>query len=389
MPQYTSGNTLDFMVGRVLGIKPNASQSEVVNALNARIRQVINGRIYWSDLLARRIISIPNPYTTGTISTTTGSQIVTGTSTAWPVSDVVNTTVALGVQDLGYQEITPASMANIKVDTLLYCDSTGPLPETVAVVEVTPTTFIAQFQNPHNAGFTITSSSLAGLQLNYGSGYPIFTVLSIQSPTQLQMDNPWGGPALSNVEYQIVMMYCTIDPRLKVIVDIVDQQVGRRLESYVPETVVNTTDPQRTATGDPLALLQNTPTVAGTMTYEIWPTPTAARQLFVLCGLQWPDLRMDTDRAPWFIDPNLFVTGAMADVLRIKNVRFGQDTDPYFNPALAMTYEQLFRIQMQEAVNADEAKSQMAYQRNWDEFLGAGGANFWQSHSVDVNYWTL
>lgn len=387
MPQYGSGANLSFLVSRCLAVKPNAQQSEIVNAINGRIRSIINSRIYWSDLLARRIVAVPNPYTTGTITVTTESSLAVGTATSFPYNDKVNTISALPVQDFGYQEITPASMTNIAIDRMLYCDAAGSQPETVAVVETTPTSFWAKFLYPHNPSFTMTSSSLAGLQLNFGDNYPIFTIRSIH-PDGLtaEMDNPWGGPGLSHIPYQALLMYCTIDPFLKVILDIVDQQAGRRLESYVPEEMVNTTDPQRSATGDPLAFVQNTPTEAGTMTYEIWPTPTTARQIYVLCGLQWPDLKLETDRFPWFIDPNLAVIGACADILRINNVRTYLEKDPWFNPPLAMQYEQMFRLQLEEAKNADEAKAQRAYQRNFNELLAAGGANFWQQHDPDLEW---
>jgi hypothetical protein len=393
MSQYQ--DTLSTMVARVLQAKPNAQQSEVVRMLNGRIRQAINSKVYWADLLVRRIISFPAPYTgqsdvggAGTVSYTFNSATVTGSSTTWPVSDLVNTTSTTPVNDIGYVQITPASMTGIKPDMLLYCDATG-TPETIAVVETTTTSFWAKFTLTHTVNFTMTASSFAGRQLYTGSTTPIYTILSVQTATSLTLDNVWGEPSQSAQSYSIQQIYQTIDPNLKVILDVWDHKVGRKLEIYVPLEVVNWTDPQRTATGDPLAVVQHSPSPAGNMQYEIWPFPTVSRQLACLCSLQWPTLKMPFDRPPYFIDPNLFVIGAIADALRIKNLRNVSDQDPYYDPNLAMQYEQMYRIQLEECVNSDQAKAQRAYTHSWENILAAGGANFWQQHDVDVNNWTL
>lgn len=393
MPQYN--DTLATMVARVLQAKPNAQQSEVIRMINGRIRQCINARIYWSDLLVTRVVGFNSPYTgasdtggNGTVAYTFNSATVTGTNTTWPVHDVVNTTSNTAVNDIGYVQITPVSMTGIAVDKLLYADSAG-TPETVAVVQTTATTFWAKFNNTHSTNFTLTCSSLAGQQLYVGTTFPTFTVMSVQSGTSLTLDQPYGGAPQSGQPYSISQIYITIDPNLKVILDAVDQLAGRKLEIYVPTEVVNLTDPQRTSTGDPLAVVQRAPTPAGSMQYEIWPAPDTQRQLWFLCALQWPQLTNATDRGPWFMDPNLFVTGAIADALRIKNIKSVMDQDPWFNPDLAMQYEQMFRIQLEEVVNSDESKSQRAFQHAWDNILAAGGANFWQNHDPDLNAWNL
>lgn len=389
MPQYN--DTLSTMVSRVLAAKPNAQQSEVVRQINERIRSAINSQIYWADLLVRRIISIPAPYTTGTLSLATASTFaIGGGTTSFPVNDVVNTTSNTQVFDYGFQQIFPASMAGIAVDRYLYCDAGNQsVAETVAVVQISPTSFWAKFNNPHATAFTMTSSSLAGLQLNVGMSYPIYTCRAIRDANTVEMDNPWGGPPLTSVQYQLYLIYATIDPNLKVLLDCIDQVAGRVISVYVPVEIVDKIDPQRTATGDPLALVQHSPSEAGSFCQEIWPAPQNARQLWVLCGLQWPELIIDSDRPPWFMDPNMFVNGAIADALRIKNIRFAADSDPYFNPQLARDYEMKYQNMLQLAVNANESKAQRAYSHNWEEIFGNLGANYWQRHDISVDFWTL
>jgi hypothetical protein len=125
------------------------------------------------------------------------------------------------------------------------------------------------------------------------------------------------------------------------------------------------------------------------MMYEIWPRVTVGRQLDCLVGLQWPELKMPNDRPPWFIDSNLFVQGACADALRIKNIKSVMDQDPWFNPELDREYESMYQYNLQMAANADEAKAQRAYSHQWDDILAAGGAQFWVGHDPDLNAWNL
>ena len=125
------------------------------------------------------------------------------------------------------------------------------------------------------------------------------------------------------------------------------------------------------------------------MMYEIWPGTLTARQLWCIVGLQWPDLTLGTDRPPSFIDPNLFVTGATADVLRIKNLRDYNSKDPFWDMNLAREYEALFQMQLQQNISADESKAMRNYQYARSEIYGSRGANYWQSHSADVDAWTV
>jgi hypothetical protein len=158
---------------------------------------------------------------------------------------------------------------------------------------------------------------------------------------------------------------------------------------YVPSTEIDKRDPQRSATGDPLCLAQHSPTEAGSFAYEIWPASMLARQLWVLCGLQWPELQLSTDRPPWFIDSTVFVYGAIADALRIKNIRMAADTDPYFNPQLADKYEIKYEQGVQLAINSNQAKAQTDFQVNRLPGLYGMGSTYMQSHDADLDDWGI
>lgn len=371
------------MVGRIRNFRPSVSEPQVTGWINDRIRQAIDRRTFWSDLLAAGVISLPDAFDDGTVSLTTGSAIVTGVTTGWPVSDVVNATFTSDILDYGYAEATPDDMTGMEVGRYLYVDAaeTPPIPETVPIIEVRRATIIAKFLQAHAATATVTASSLAGLQFRVGRGYPTFTVKSVHADDELELDLPWGGPALTGVSYQILKAYIVFGSDTKDILSVVDQASGRPLRIHVPQVEIAWRDPQRASSGPPQLIVDLSPDAAGNMLYEVWPWQTTARQLGYIYMRQWPELVDENDRPPHFINPSVFIHGALADALRFK--RDGKD--PFFDPALAREYEARFEQGLMDAYNADESKSQHAYDYNFRQISGiGGGANFWQSHDPDL-----
>ncbi len=376
--------TLGSLVGRVSNFRPGASSVDIRDWINDRIRQVLGARTYWTDLITSKVIGVPEQYTTGTVSVASGSRVVNGTATAWPVADLVNTTIPDAIQDIGYVEVTPASMQNITEDSLLYVDAAG-TPETVPVVEVKRESFVGQFAYPHAAGVTVTQSSLAGRQFRLSVSDPVFTVRNVISETVLELTEPWMGAARTDQSYRILLMYLTIAPDLKDILSVKDESTGWPIRLHVPVHEVDHRDPRRTFanTGALLHLVDRGPNAQGNMQYELWPAPTTQRQFSVLYYRQWPDLVNEMDRPPWFINPTIFANGAIADALRWK----GSDKDPYHNPALAEVYESRFLQGLQNAINEDESKFQRAYSWRFSKTYLPAGADYWQAHDPHVNAW--
>ena len=372
-------DSLFTLVGRVRQFRPDVSPQNIILWINDRIREALDSRTYWADLLTTTVISIPPAYDTGTVAATTGSAVLTGTDTAWPVDDKVNTTIPAAVEEIGYVEVTPAAMTNITSDSVLLVD-TGASQEIVPVVQVTATTFIGKFAKTHLAGVTATASSLAGLQIWMATAYPVFTVRAITSATTLTLDSAWGGAAVTGISYYIIKMYTTIANDLKEILCMIDPQYGLPIRIHVPVLEMNWRDPQRASTGPPQCLVDHSVDESGHMRYEIWPKQTSARQLGCIYHRQWPELVSDNDRPPWFINPTVFSNGAIATALRYRRDK----EDPYFNPELATQFEMLFLKGLDDAKNGDESKFQKAYQYNYRSIFGAGGGNFWVSHDEDL-----
>lgn len=375
-----------------MSFRPGVDRNLVQGWLNDRVRQALDSRTYWADLLSHGVLPIPNFYNSGTVNVTTGSTIVTGgipdtngNTTSWPINDKVNTTVAAGINEIGYVTVQPVSMQSIQPDTFLYVDAAG-TPETVAVVRTTATTFTAQFRYVHaTLGTTLTSSSLTGQQFRLDESNPIFTVTSVQNANQLTLDLPWGNAAVTNSAYQIVKAYFTFAPDLKDLLFCIDAIQGIPLRIHVSVMEINWRDPQRSSTGPPLSVVDLAPSAGGSMQYELWPWQFGAYQLGFIYQKQWPDMLNDTDRPPWFINPSVFYYGALADALNFKV----NEKDIYHNPKLAAYYEQRFMQGLEDAKNADESKFQRAFDFNFEQLFGSAGANFWQNHDPDVMSWNL
>lgn len=377
---YSSYN-LQIMMGLVLDAKKNAHPEAVRRFLNGRIRKTLNYRVGWSDLQKTTYISLPNPYTTGTVSTTYGLPVLTGTATAWPVADVVNTTITRDLLDIGNAEVYLADNTGVTNDSVLLVDAGTLTAEAVSVTAITSRgSVMANFQFTHNAGATVTMSSLAGLQVAFGVGSSLFTIAGVVSPTQILMDSVWGGAPLANAPYAIRKVYVTIASDFRDFVSVVDPQEGDLLETHTQLKTVDRVDPQRTASGTPTNLIDFQPDKNGNMQFEVWPATSSARQIRVVYYSDWPEMQRPTDRPPPFLDPQLFVDGATADVLRSKV----DQNDPFYDLQLADIYERQFKEGLELAVNADESKSVKNLTIYHAGSYYPRGGTYEQSHDIDL-----
>lgn len=386
-------DSFERMIGRVKAVRPNADNTVIAGFLNDRMRTLIDRRPVWAGLLQRGVLSIPAAYTTGTVSVAPGSTLVTGTGTAWPVSDAVNTTLVDTVKTPGSQYITLASTAGVTLDSLLYVGGGTANAEIVPVLDIVPGNKIqGLFTSKHDAGETVTQSSLVNLQFRISMLNPIWTVKAVTSATQLVLDNIYGAASASGLSYQILLMYTSFAANLKSLVNVIDPVQGLSLDLHVPQQYANEFDPNRTNTNSPMWIIDLGPNSNGSMLYEVYPPQTTTYQLYFVYYQQWPDMRFPGDRPPPFINTSTVVHGALADVLRIKiqmpnlsGSRGDPMVDPYFNPDAATVYEAKFEVGYGDAVNADNHLAQTALSWDFKRSVGLGfGANFEQSHDWDA-----
>lgn len=375
-----SNDSLATLAGRVRNHKPNAKPEQVRTWLNDAIRDVINARTYWADLLTPFVIACPGAYTAGLVGTVTGSRQVSGTGTSWPVSDVVNTTLGESVNQPGVVEIALTSMLNVQEDGILLVD-VGAAQEAVPILRVTPYAIQARFNNVHAAGALVTQSSLAGLQFRIGRNYPYFTVMAIVDGSTLLLDNPWGGPPLSGQTYQILKMLYHMHARMRKPLDVVDQQQGWPLDlNAYSITIVNQIDPQRSDTGDPRTMFPHTPSPSGNMRWEVWPAPTSARQIACILSLQWPEMVDLNDVPPPFLEATIFSDLAVSTALATK---LGPQ-DAWYLPKDSIRWEQQAAAKLTQAMNNDEDRNVRDYSIMRNSTFGRMNFNWHQSHSAEA-----
>lgn len=340
---------------------------------------IFNARPQWAGAIQRGVLAVPNAYGIGTITTVTGSNIITGTGTVWPVSDVVNTTIPNAVSQTGMQVITPSDMTNIVSDTWLYVDAGGTNPEIVYVVDSTLNNFTAKFNYRHNAAATITSSSFAGRTLRSGYQKPNFLITAVLSNTSLLIELPWGGPVLTDSGYTILKNLYNFAPDLKQLLSVVDPIQGLSLTINYPLALQNKADPQRAAIDFPQYVISHSISPSGTALFELWPSPTTARQMYFEYYQQPRDLKAPGDQPPPYIDGQVMVAGAIADAFK---TRIGQD-DIHFDLNVSQMWESRFQESLQALIVADNNLFSQQYTWRVGSWGYPHGANFEQSHDVD------
>lgn len=376
------GDTLDSMTGAVRNVKSNADPAQVEQFLNFRQRQIYNIRPIWAGGIGRGVLAVPQSYNTGTVTTALGSNIVTGSGTAWPVNDLVNTTIVTLIRQPGRVAVTPASMTNITPDTWLYVDGGGANPEVVYVLQTNTTSFTAVFRYSHAANVTATTSSLAYRTLRTGYQQPNFLITAVTSATSLLIDIPWGGDALTAIGYTILKNLYNFAPDLKMLLSAVDPRQGIEMLINYPLGKLNQEDPQRAAIDFPRLVATHSMSPAGTAMFEIWPSPTTNRQIYFEYYKQPYDMKAPGDTPPPYIDGGVLVAGAIADALRTKVT----EDDPYYDPNTAEVWEQRFLSGVDRLAYADDNLFNQSYTWRSGSWSYPSGANFDQSH--DAGIWT-
>jgi hypothetical protein len=388
--------------------------------VRSRFRDVRRKRL-WSWRVAQSQFITPAAYTTGLASATLNSPIVTGTGTAW-------------------------------------------------------------------------TSALLGLQFRFGAVAPIYTVISVDSPTQITLDAPFGGiPPANPTGYQIFMAYLVPPADFQDFLSVKDTFNNYRLWLHLSQEEVDTYDAQRSWAGNPYGIADyrygTSPTVgsvsgavmavgtpadaapvtygtytgrtdsifvitvttggapgtaiyswskdngtvnAGIVTdqaafalqegvtiqwpsgignfvqgdvfvckvrpgyaitvpmYELWPYSMAQRVYPFLYDKRFPDIDDPNGLVPPFIDADVLVKGALADVCRWR----GTETraNPMYGLDVAMSFEKEFQMKVAEMEREDDEVylQDARYTLNAWNNLGmapmsfAMGANWAQSHAVSA-----
>jgi hypothetical protein len=227
------------------------------------------------------------------------------------------------------------------------------------------------------------TSALVGQQIRSGFTYPLQTIISVQSATQLTMDMPFGGLTIIEGGYNIFSAYITMGGNIKRMLWAVNQQQGWPMKVNVPVEALNQWDVWRISIGWSTHMATRPPTPDGQYQIEVWPTPYQ-NQVFPFEAYQEPnDMVLDSDAPLAFVRSDLLVTRAVADALLFK-----PKSNPFYDPVTAVTIAQMKIKEWDEAVEQAQQADNDTDQRDvsWDygeESDGWGGeGSIWsQMHS--------
>lgn len=348
-------NNLRGMTGELLSWNPDLPPWMAQQFLNNRLRAVIDRRI-WSGLLVKDQIVVPDAYTTGTVTTVRDSNVVTGTSTVWPVSDKVNTTLSTAITDLNIViDVTPVSMTGIGAGDWVTIDGNTGTEEQVLVLSVTATTFGAKCSTAHSASATVWKSSLVRQQFRINETTPWYTISGVSTPTSLKLNQTWGGVSVTTTSsYSIFLAYVTFGNDCKFVYQVANSSRRWNMSVHMPQPAINAQDPQRSSTDSTCTVADYVPDEIGRPQYELYPRPTSANVFPALYYRISGNLVDDDDTPPPFVRSDVLVMGGVADALRYR-----PKMNPYYDPPTALQIarekEGQFEREVQNAAEADDA----------------------------------
>lgn len=323
------------MVDSILQYFPETDPNMIKGLINDQIRNLI-ARRPWSGLVKYSMLKMPDSYTTGAVSATYASNVLTGASTAWAVSDLVSTTLSIATIETGIIDITPASMTGITSCQWLLIDGGNASEEAVYVISTNTAegTFRARTTLTHSAAVTIKCSSLAGLQLRISQDVPFITITGVSSTTRALLQETWPVASVSAQGYSITKTYTVLGDDVKEILTVVNTRNQYQFDLYTPKPMLDWIDPLRTATNYPFRLVPHAPDPAGVQMWELYPRPTVQSAFPSIYIKQWLPLEQDNDILPGGIRSDVIVKRVKADCARWPGHKL-KAGGVYYDPRLA------------------------------------------------------
>jgi hypothetical protein len=384
--------------------------------INSRFRDIRRKRL-WSWRVGSNQIITPNIYSTGLATATIGSNVVTGTGTAWNASQV-------GLQFMFGSTAPIYTITEVTSPTSLLLD----LPFGGVISLAAPTGYQifygyitppADFQD-----FLSVKDVLNNYRLQLHLSQEYLDSIDAQRATR---GNAYGiadfryasSPTLGSVSAVAVAVGSNLDPApvtfgtytgmtdsIFVFTVTTGGLTGTALFSWSKDNgTVNTNTPTTSAgfllqegvmiqwpagvvyvPGDVFVSKVRPGYAITGPQYELWPYNMSARVYPFLYDKRFPDLNDPNGLVPPFIDPDVLVKGALADVCRWKGT-VGQ-ANPMYGLDIAMSFEKEFQAKVAEMEREDDEVycADVRYQMESFSLLEYApfpyGADWAQSHAV-------
>lgn len=122
------------------------------------------------------------------------------------------------------------------------------------------------------------TAEIIGRQFRTGLGAPVYTIASVQSPTQLTLDAPYGFQSGSSLGYQIYQCYFTPPSDFLTFMTVFDPRLNWQLNLNSTQADINQWDAQRASVGLTYAFVQRdyTTSYAGSIAQPVQVIGTGA-----------------------------------------------------------------------------------------------------------------
>lgn len=370
------------MYDAVLKKNPSYDSIQCKQDINDILREIM-ARRPWSGLVKYGILSVPAQYTTGTVTATINSNVVTGVNTAWPYNDVVNTTLLTTTIETGIIDVTPAAMTNIVAGRWLTIDGGNAGEEAVFVISIDTATgtFRANMTKTHTAAVTITCGSMAGRQFRVNSQTPFVTASGFTSATRMLIDQGWPYSTLATQTYEITFVYVSLGQDVKEILTLVNPDRQYQFRVNVQKMEIDAEDPRRAVSQMPYKLAYHAPDPGGAPLFELWPRPTSVAAYPYFYIRAWTPMSGDNDILPQGIRSDVVVKLGRAEAARWPGHK-KIDGGIYYDLALAdrLVKEAEVNIQYMKLEDDSTAIMQQIYSyRRWP--WGGPSPDYYQTDS--------
>jgi hypothetical protein len=226
---------------------------------------------------------------------------------------------------------------------------------------------------------TAWTDALLGRQFRIGYNNPIYTIVDVDVTAQvLTLELPWGGPT-STSGYFIVAYYQNLGPNIKYVREMLNMQLGYRMDCRKTQTWLNKQDPWRQKQNFPWAAVPLVVDPDGNYLVELYPVPWVQQALPFLAYVQPPNLVNDTDSLPAYIRCDIITKFAISRAL----VWRGPKLNKYYDAAQSRQFLAEFEGELLHMANADENlyRTQVELYTELPEY-STGGATWNAQHAV-------
>lgn len=118
----------------------------------------------------------------------------------------------------------------------------------------TGTVTVTRNSNVVTGSGTAWTSDMVGRQFRTGTTAPIYTIVSVDSSTQLTLDSVWGASTASAQNYQIYLCFITMPNDFQSFISVWDTNYNWALVTDFTQNQLNAADAQRANTGNAYVL---------------------------------------------------------------------------------------------------------------------------------------